>query len=187
MFEFINDLISSPMISHTSSKGNVYQIRRESPLTRDERCEMLDLVDENAKLLIAELVKNHSNKCYTPILKSRYGKYPLSETEPTSTMVAYTSDKAEIALCMVDIATNTLEDKNTLMYVFIHELAHMAINHIGHPPEFWDAFREICKVAVSIGIYRSEDYAEKSTNYCAMKINSNVLNTKATGTDFNEK
>lgn len=68
-----------------------------------------------------------------------------------------------------------LEDINTIMYVAVHELAHLATTEYGHTPAFWDNFDWLLKEAVRIGLYRPVDYGERPQGYCGINIDSSIL------------
>ena len=68
---------------------------------------------------------------------------------------------------------NELIDENTLMFVALHELSHIATASIGHEPEFWENFKFLLDVAVKMKLYTPENYGDKSKEYCGMKINDN--------------
>ena len=64
----------------------------------------------------------------------------MLETEETSKYTSYSLNKGEkIALCIrkKGEAKEFIED-NTIMFVAIHELAHIMTESVGHEPEFWD-------------------------------------------------
>src|SRR5574343_1048951 len=164
------------LVPQVTSKGNVYKVRKTGSDLK-ERAELLEELDSRARKLVAELVVKHSDKCYTSILSTRYGKVQLYEADPESELTAYTTEKRSIALCLRRIKgdiTSPLVDVNTLMYVLVHEMAHLGIDHQGHVPEFWDALKEMANVAVSIGVLQYVDYSKKNEKYCAMTITSNI-------------
>lgn len=81
-------------------------------------------------------------------LDSDYGKIPLRYGDS-----AYTENKAVITLCLRDPETKKFYDMNTLMYVALHELAHViSISH-GHNDEFKDNFHDLLSRASRVGIY----------------------------------
>ena len=51
--------------------------------------------------------------------------------------------------------------KNTLMFVALHELAHVISVTIGHNDEFWTDFKFLLKEAWEIGIYKKQDFKNK--------------------------
>jgi predicted peroxiredoxin len=72
------------------------------------------------------------------------------------------------------ICTKTLE-YNTLLFVAIHELAHVKSNEVGHGPEFVKTFKHLLKKAIDMGIYRYVDYSREPKAYCNMHIDATVL------------
>ena len=68
---------------------------------------------------------------------------------------------------------NNLIDENTLTFVAIHELAHIATKSVGHKQEFWDNFKFLLTNAREAGLYKPEDYKRKPREYCGMKITDN--------------
>lgn len=42
---------------------------------------------------------------------------------------------------------------NQIFHVLLHELAHCTVKEYSHSPQFWQNFRDLRKVAESIGIY----------------------------------
>src|SRR4029079_14269048 len=63
-------------------------------------------------------------------LDPEYAKIPLREGDS-----AYTENKEVITLCLVDPESKKQYDLNTVMYVAIHELAHVVSKNTGHGPE----------------------------------------------------
>ena len=59
---------------------------------------------------------------------------------------------------------NKLIDENTLTFVALHEISHIATESIGHKKEFWENFKFILKNAVSLGIYEPKDYKKNPKN-----------------------
>jgi WLM domain. len=68
-----------------------------------------------------------------------------------------------------------LIDMNTLTFVAIHELAHVASKSTGHTEEFWNNFKFLLEEADSINVYKPEDYKKNSKRYCGMNITDNPL------------
>ena len=74
--------------------------------------------------------------------------------------------------CMRDIKNkNKLIDKNTLMFVILHEISHIAnYNGWDHTDRFWTVFAFILHEAVEFGIYTPVDYKAHPINYCGLDI-----------------
>jgi len=113
----------------------------------------------------------------TKILQ-RYNPDNLVENSPKDKEdTSYTLNKGStIAFCLREKgANNTLHDINTLIFVAIHELAHIAIDDNEHPPKFWKMFKLLLQEAEEGNIYTSQNYQKNPVNYCGMKINYNPL------------
>ncbi len=105
-----------------------------------------------------------------------YNPKKIYETLPTSEYTAYSENKGEkLAFCL-DTEKNSkgkLIDDNTLMYVALHELSHIASKSIGHTDEFWNNFKFLITESKKINIYNPIDYGKKSHRYCGMDITDN--------------
>lgn len=64
---------------------------------------------------------------------------------------------------------------NVLKYVAIQELAHLMTKEVGHPPQFWENFKRLLKVAIKHNMYTKIDYNEKPVKYCGITIKSFVV------------
>ena len=82
------------------------------------------------------------------MINEKYGKIPLQSGDS-----AYTENKEVITLCLVDPATGKFYDMNTLMYVALHELAHVVSKNEGHGEEFKQNFARLLREAAAKGIY----------------------------------
>ena len=78
-------------------------------------------------------------------------------------------------MCVDTVKKNIgkLIDVNTLMYVALHELSHVASKSIGHTDEFWDNFKFLITESKEIGLYKPVDYKNTHTQYCGMTITDN--------------
>jgi predicted metal-dependent hydrolase len=68
-----------------------------------------------------------------------------------------------------------LEDENVIMFVAIHELAHIMTISIGHTEEFWNNFRFMLKEAIKMGIYIRHNFKKKPEKYCGTMITDSPL------------
>ena len=62
---------------------------------------------------------------------------------------------------------------NTLTFVALHELAHVATLSVGHTEEFWNNFKFLLQEAKKIGIYNPVNYKKEPARYCGMNIDDN--------------
>jgi len=92
----------------------------------------------------------------------KYVEIPLREGDS-----AYTENKEVITLCLKDPEHNgTYYDMNTIMYVALHELAHVICESSGHGDEFKKKFSHLLRHAATIGIYDPKKGIPES--YCGL-------------------
>ena len=133
------------------------------------------LADVNMKMekLVKSVAKKYPNKENVKRLVKGYNPKKIYETLPTSEYTAYSENKGEkLAFCLdTEKQGGKLIDPNTLTFVAIHELSHIASESIGHTDEFWNNFKFMLEEATDI--YSPEDYKKKSKRYCGMDITDN--------------
>lgn len=109
---------------------------------------------------------------------ARYNPDNIVESSPYNPEndTSFTIDKGAIlAVCVRSATTGELHDINTLTFVTLHELTHIAIEEQDHPPIFWRTFKFILSEAAEIGLYNPVDYAKNPVHYCRMFIEDNPL------------
>ena len=167
----------------------IFKIYRESDLFQ-LKCIISNVdsksycVRERPKLqLVADLLAETTQNM-TKIVKYLGEKYPerdnvkacknynrkISETLPTSKYTAYSENEEKLAFYTTTTKKgNKLIDKNTLMFVALHELSHIATKSIGHTKEFWENFKFLIGIAKEINVYNPVDYKNPQM-YCGMTI-----------------
>ena len=65
---------------------------------------------------------------------------------------SYTINKEKTFLCLRD-EEGDYYDKNMLMYVLLHEFAHVINHEIGHPPSFHRVFEDLLNKAEAVGVW----------------------------------
>lgn len=104
----------------------------------------------------------------------RFSPNVFVENDMQSGDTSYSENKGQkIVVCMRDKTkppSYPLIDQNTIMFVMLHEMAHLMTETIGHTSEFWTNFKRILHDAVQLGIYQSINYAQQPTPYCGMTI-----------------
>ena len=109
----------------------------------------------------------------------RFSPDVFCENDMQSEDTSYSENKGQrIVVCLRD-KTNPpnypLVPKNTVMFVMLHEMAHLMTETIGHTQEFWTNFKRILADAIQIGIYQPENYAQNPVKYCGMTITDSPL------------
>lgn len=114
---------------------------------------------------------------YITNAKKRLETTVFRESMENSKNTSYSINKGEeIVLCLRSQITYAIHDINILMYVAIHELAHVICPEIGHTPLFNTIFRHILEVATLHNLYRYENYTRNNREYCGITVSQNILN-----------
>ena len=113
-------------------------------------------------------------------LVKKFRPQKISESVSGTKYTSYSVNKGEkIVFC---IRTKDEEQRlislNTLMFVAIHELAHVMTVSIGHTEEFWNNMRFILKVAIRKGIYKRQDFRKNPQPYCGTTITDSPLDVE---------
>ena len=142
----------------------------------NDAVELLSNMNNKLKKLVLYLNKTYPNKENVQRLVNRYNPKKVIEISPLSNHTAYSENKGEkLAFCLNEeknINSNMI-DENTLIFVGIHELSHIASKSKGHNDEFWNNFKFLLTNAVKLKIYSPIDYKNNPVNYCGMKITDN--------------
>lgn len=169
--------------NHTYVKaddGNEYRVQ----ITEDnkESANLLSDAITRVKTLLDHLKKSESQDIRTKTLLSRFNPDNITENDPQemkSGVTSYTVNKGEKIVVCLRQRNNNFVEINTLMYVIIHELAHICdLTSEQHDEKFWNNFEWLLEHAVNIGIYNYVDYSKDQEPYCGMNITSNVLDDK---------
>ena len=159
-----------------SNKDGITYIVRDLP-DYQKAVELLSTINSN----ILTLIKSLDNKDNDDIdrLKNNYNANNLSETGKNAKYTSYSVNKGEkISICLRNKHNNQFEDLNTIMFVTIHELAHVMTESVGHEPEFWNNMSYLLHEAEKLGIYTHKEYSKVPVNYCGMEINSTPYDLK---------
>ena len=172
MIQNADELQLSCIISDLNGKKYCVRDRKN----KEDAADLLAQVAERLKKLVKYLEIQYPNDARTVRLKQNFNPKVIIETLPTSEFKAYSENKGEkLAFCLNkdEKNNNKLIDLNTLMYVALHEVAHVCSVSIGHTPEFWTNFKWLIINAKEINIYEPIDYKKQNKNYCGMTISDN--------------
>ena len=153
--------------------GNKYCVRETAKL--ELVADLLARVTGKMSRVVKHLAEKYPDRDNVKRLKDGFNPKKIVEILPTSKYTAYSENKGEkLAFCTTkEKGGNNLIDENTLTFVALHELSHIATKSIGHTSEFWNNFKFILKEAVPMGVYKAVNYKKKPTKYCSMKITDN--------------
>ena len=159
----------------SSVDGNKYCVRDRTKL--NDAADHLAKVTTNLKLVVEDCKKNFPEQKNVKNLVEGFNPKKIVEVLPTSKYTAYSENKGEkLAFCLeTEKNGGELIDLNTLTFVALHELAHIANDTIGHDDKFWNNFKFLLERAKKIGVYTPIDYKKKPKQYCGMTIHDNPL------------
>jgi len=153
--------------------NNTYCVRERPKL--ELVADLLANTTVKLKKLVSHLKEKYPQRDNIKRLYTNFNPRKIYETLPTSSYTAYSENKGEkIAFCVNTTKNgNKLIDENTLMFVAIHEISHIATKSVGHTQEFWENFKFLIKEAKQINIYNPVDYKKNPQPYCGMTITDN--------------
>lgn len=109
--------------------------------------------------------------------RSKLNITKFSENTKNSEGTSYNVNKGEeIILCLKSKKNATNHDDNIIMYVAIHELAHVVCPEIGHTKLFNSIFAYMLKISIQHRLYKYQDYSEETQEYCGIEVDQNILN-----------
>ena len=169
LFIFTNEQYKD--ISLIEAHDNIHYLVRDLP-DKKEAAETLSKIRQQLLKLITTLESTH------PILfkrlNSRFKHEKLSEGTLDYKYTTYTVNKGEkMVFCLRDRKSEKLHKFNILMFVAIHELAHVASVSEGHNEEFKKNFTILLNSAIKHNLYTNQRFSENPQTYCGTVINSN--------------
>jgi len=153
--------------------GKKYCVRERNKL--ELAANRLATINQKMNKLVEHCYEKYPTRENIKRLKLGYNPRKIMETLPTSEYTAYSQNKGEkLAFCLnKEKDGNDLIDPNTLMFVAIHELSHIATKSVGHKDEFWENFKFLLTEASKLGVYKLVDYKKNPKRYCGTDIDDN--------------
>jgi hypothetical protein len=154
--------------------GKKYCVRERNNIQNASN--LLARTTEKLEYLVENVGQRYPDRENVQKLVKNFNPTTIKETLPTSEYTAYSENKGEkIAFCLNKKKTDNdnLIDSNTLMFVAIHEIAHIMTTSVGHTEEFWNNFKFLLENAVELKIYTPVDYKKEPEGYCGMDITDN--------------
>lgn len=178
-------------IAYVLTQGPKNTLRMSGP--DGHQYEMQNLPNKESAVTLMSYIRTSLTKLYehykdTPGLEqdppvgrflARFTPDVFVENDMASQDTSYSENKGQkIVVCLRDKKnppTYPLIDKNTVMFVMLHEMAHLMTETIGHTQEFWSNFKRILGDGVAVGIYHPVNYAHTPVDYCGMKITDSPI------------
>jgi len=158
------------VVSTIDNRNYEVQIKDDA----QEAANLIAQIREKLIIITDHLIKSYPDEDRTMRLKKNFRPDNIKEGIDNPEFTSYSVNKGEqIVLCLR--SHNKLMDLNTMIFVVLHELAHICTLSIGHTTEFWDNFKWILEEAINIGIYKKQDFKLNNVDYCGMKITDSPL------------
>lgn len=171
------DCFSNTIPIKSALDGNSYKVQEDLACPTCAADQMAR-INSNIKLLIRTLMIKYPQDQRVLRLHDRYDPQNVLEGAPgngkdTSFSIA---KGRKIVFCLRSAKNpDVIHDMNILMFVTIHELAHLASVSYGHNREFVNNFKFLLIESEALGIYKNENYYRKPVEFCGMIINSNPV------------
>lgn len=164
---------SYPTVDQKSTiDGKTYRVR-DLP-DKQRAADLLAKLRQKLETLMDSLAESYPNKPQVKRLVQNFKSDPnrFLESTPDAEHTSYSVNKGEsVHLCLRQRdGTEKLVDDNIMMFVSIHEMAHMITKSIGHEPEFWNNFGWLLREAEAKGLYKPTDFKSHPVMYCGVSI-----------------
>jgi hypothetical protein len=153
--------------------GQTYKVR-DMP-DKQAAADLIARVRLRMKKLYLHLESAYPDKPQVQQLLQNFRPDPerLLESTPDEEHTSFSVNKGQrVHLCLRQRqgGNETLVDENIMIFVAIHEMAHMITKSIGHEPEFWNNFGWLLREAEKIGVYQYQDFKAQPVSYCGVEI-----------------
>ena len=143
---------------------------------------MLSTIRLNIIKLNDYLVKNKNGKYkeyqkYIEQLDERIKSVTIAESRESSSSTSYSVNKGEeLVFCLRSKKEwNKFHNFNTIMYVALHEISHIACPEYGHGALFKKIFAFITEVSIELNIYTHTDFNKSPEEYCGIYITESII------------
>lgn len=162
-------------VEYMTSKvdGKDYLVRKMPDA--QEAADRLAMLNKKLSLLVQHMSAKYGDNPDVQRLAHKFNPEAVSEGGMENGYTSYSVNKGERIVMCIRQRDGSFVDANVLVYVAVHELAHIMTIEVGHPPSFWANFRFLLREAIEIGIYRKVEFDSKPEDYCGIKISSSVL------------
>ena len=175
IYLYIDRKQSSLIFVKSTIDNNVYLVRNVED--NQNAANLMATIRQKLDKITDYICKKYPNDDRGFRLKKKFNPNNIEESESGSKFTSFSVNKGEkIVFCIrsKDKFAN-LEDGNLIMFVALHELAHIMTISIGHTEEFWNNFRFLLKESIKLGIYKRHNFKQKPEKYCGTMITDTPL------------
>lgn len=140
---------------------------------------LLSMIRDRLIRLVNYLHNHYPNNSGIKRLVEKFDPDKLTESSDSSLYTSYSINKGEkIVFCLRQRdEEEQLLDLNTMMFVAIHELAHIMTKSVGHTEEFWNNMKFLLKQAMNDQnkLYTYQPYHLQPQLYCGTVISDTPI------------
>ena len=167
-YNVLEDYKNKQDTADTMAKVNTKMLQFLAHLKEKYHVNMIDppppqiLANERARQTAVRIVRN-------------YDFEKLFETHPTGKNgTSYTIEKGqELHMCVRGKDDLKLHDEHDIMFVALHELAHIGNPTWGHKKDYWEVFKFVLGEAKEAGVHDPRDYRNDPIVYCGLTVDYN--------------
>ena len=174
--QFVASLFGNnyPLVNVKSKvDGKTYRVRDMSD--KQEAADLMAKLRLKMAKFYMHLEAKFPDKAQVVLLKKNFKpeSHRFFESTPDAEHTSYSVNKGEaVHMCLRQRGgqSETLVNENVLMFVALHEMAHMVTPTIGHDAQFWNNFGWLLEQAEALGVYTPTNFREHPVAYCGVKI-----------------
>ena len=153
---------------------------------KEQAAKLLSDICSRLSKLVDHLHNDKDNKEYSKEtkagikrMKKNFNPHAVVESSPGNKYTSYSINKGEKIVFCLRSKTDSQElvDLNTMMFVAIHELAHLMTKEVGHTKNFWDNMKFLLIKAIELDLYVKQDFNSIPKEYCGTTITDTPLNS----------
>lgn len=156
--------------------GKPYNVQENFPDTK-AAANMLAHIDNTILKFIKLLQQKYPGRPEIQRL-SKYSSQNILEGHPINKegSTSYSLNKGDkVIFCLRSKRNKRLHDRNLLIYVAIHEMAHIMSVSYGHNAEFMQNFQFLLKEAINNKIWKKINFTLNPMEYCGMHVTSSPV------------
>ena len=172
-YTHIEHLSNEVIYIKSNVDNNEYLVRNLKD--KDKAADILAMLRMKLEKMCEVMKEKHPNDESVKRMTEKFNSDNISEAGKSNQYTSYSVNKGEkIVFCIRQKDEDeSLVDENTITFVAIHELSHIATKSIGHKSDFWENFKFLLENAKEAGIHNPVNYKKEPKEYCGMKIHDN--------------
>ncbi len=181
LFDSINSIAKSILgggnfpTTYVTSKVDGKQYKVRDMADKQHAADLMAKIRINLTKLYEGLERKYPDKKQVKQLIRNFKSDPnrFIESTPDEEHTSSTINKGEsIHMCLRQRQgpDESLVNQNVMMFVALHEMAHICTESIGHGPDFWNNFGWLIKEAEALNLYNYTDFSAHPVSYCGVYI-----------------